>query len=492
MSTRPHSGVPAAAQQQEEHVLLLGDLLRGLWRRLWLILLVPLALAGTVALLSSLASPTYMASSTVLVVKDQDEMDDNSPIDLQSDAQDIQALVPTVTQSIDSLPVAREVARRLDFKRSPKKILDGLTVVQTVAGSQFLEITYVDTDAAVAQRVTNTAATVASERFSEISPSLSGANITSWAEASVPQATTANNLLRYSISALVVGGVLSVGLALLLALLDDRLRSRQRIEQASGVPTFGVIPEMGQRPRTKGAGPREAIAVAAGFGRETAPVGDALEGLSERLVMVTDPTGSAAEAYRALRTNLLFAPANGSPKVVVVSSPGPGEGKSVTCANLAVALAQTGKDTLVIDCNLRNPAMRDVFGLRETAGLVDILTGELGLSEAWQEPVPGLKLVTAGSVPPDPAELLSSGHFTEVVGQARERFDHVLLDSPDTDSVSDSVLLSARADGVLLVMDVRKTRKGSMLRAARDLEMVGGKIIGTVVNGVKSDSSDKG
>ncbi len=206
------------------------------------------------------------------------------------------------------------------------------------------------------------------------------------------------------------------------------------------------------------------------------------EDLSERLVVLARPENVAAEAYRTLRTNLLYAFADNPPKAIVVSSPGPEEGKSTTCANLAVALAQAGKEVLIIDCDLRAPVLHRFFGLRNVHGLVSVLTQQCNLEVAWHELTSELRVLTAGPVPYNPTELLSSQRFAEFVGQARDDFDYVLLDAPPVGLSSDAAIAAARSDGMLLVIDARRTRKSSVRRSMRSLEAIGIRVLGTVMN----------
>ena len=207
--------------------------------------------------------------------------------------------------------------------------------------------------------------------------------------------------------------------------------------------------------------------------------------LSERLVTLAKPGDVAAEAYRTLRTNLLYAFADNPPKVIVISSPGSEEGKSTTCANLAVALAQAGKEVLIVDGDLRAPALHKIFGLRNVHGLVSVLTGQRDLEEAWHELTSELKVLTAGPVPYNPTELLSSQRFAEFTGRVREDFDYVLFDAPPVSLSSDATIAAARGDGVLLVIDTQRTRKSSVRRSIRSLEAIGGRVLGTVMNKVE-------
>jgi capsular exopolysaccharide synthesis family protein len=210
------------------------------------------------------------------------------------------------------------------------------------------------------------------------------------------------------------------------------------------------------------------------------------DALPERLVMALDPSNPAAEAYRLLRTNLLYAFGDNSPKAIMLTSPGPREGKSTTCANLGVALTQASKRTLIVDCDLRKPVMHKIFGLRNFRGIVNVIAGEHDVQSVLQEPLPGLNVITVGPTPPNPAELLGSTRFAAFVKLARQEFDYVLMDAPPVEPVSDPVIIATRADGVLLIIDAQNTRKGALRQSIRSLEAVGANVIGTVMNNFKA------
>ena len=207
---------------------------------------------------------------------------------------------------------------------------------------------------------------------------------------------------------------------------------------------------------------------------------------SKDLVTLSEPDGVAAEAYRTLRTNLFYALVDDPPRVIAVTSPGPGEGKSVTCANLGVVLAQAGKDTLILDCDLRKPSMHKVFGLRSLRGMVDVLMDGRPLPEVWHEPVANLKVLPVGIVPPNPSELLESRRFSELLGRMRQEFDYVLIDAPPVGLVSDPLILATQADGTLLLVNAQKTRKATVRRSMRSLEAVEANVLGTVLNNVNA------
>jgi capsular exopolysaccharide synthesis family protein len=220
--------------------------------------------------------------------------------------------------------------------------------------------------------------------------------------------------------------------------------------------------------------------------REKAKTEVTLEDLSEYLVTITEPYSYASEAYRKSRTNLLYTLVDASPRVIAITSPNSHAGKSVTCANLGVTLAQATKNVLILDCDLRKPGMHKIFGLSNIHGITDILVGTCSLEEVWQEAVEGLKVVSVGPLRPHPTELLSSRRFAELLSQVRQDFDYVLLDTPSTQVVSDPVIITSLADGVLLVVDAQNTRKASARQSALDVEAVGAVVLGVVVNKVES------
>ncbi len=212
--------------------------------------------------------------------------------------------------------------------------------------------------------------------------------------------------------------------------------------------------------------------------------------LTKYLTTFLQPDSSGSEAYRSLRTNLLYSFADNPPKSILLTSPGPGEGKSVTCANLGVVLAQADKRTLIVDCDFRRPTIHKLFGLKNTLGIADVLIGERKLQEGWMEPTPRLKVLSVGYIPPNPAELLNSRHFSEFLASVRDEFDYVLLDSAPLAVVSDAAIVAVRADGVLFVVDAQKTRKRAVQRSIRSLEAVGANVLGAIMNRVRASEQD--
>ena len=208
--------------------------------------------------------------------------------------------------------------------------------------------------------------------------------------------------------------------------------------------------------------------------------------LSEQLVTVVDPAGASSEAYRTLRASLLYGLVDSPHKIIVIAGSGVGEGKTTACANLGVVLSQAGSSTLVMDGDLRAPKLHKLFNLPNLFGTTSAVGGEGDLREICHEPMPRLKVATAGPVPPNPTELLSAERFAEVLGQARREFDYVLVDTPPIQLVSDALDIAAHSDGVLFVIDSQNTSKASVRQSISRLDAVGARVLGTVMTKAKA------
>ena len=212
---------------------------------------------------------------------------------------------------------------------------------------------------------------------------------------------------------------------------------------------------------------------------------------SETLVTATYPGSLASEAYRTLRTNVIYGLSHASIKVIVITSPRLGEGKSTTCANLGVSLAQANRKTLILDCDFRKPTMHRIFGAPNlVGGVANVLAGDCSLSEAGKQVLPALRVMPGGPTPPNPTELLGSGSFSELLDQARKEFDYVLVDTPPTQVVSDPLVVAAQGDGVLLVLDSQRTPKRSVRQAIQSVEAVDARVLGTIMNNVRKSDRD--
>lgn len=478
----PEPGASMLGRGDEgEYIFSLADLLRIILRRLWVILLVAGVLTGVAVSFSLVQTPMYEASIKILVGQERGTNEPSIPI------YDLQQLTQTMAEGLNSRPVAEATIRQLGLRITPDEFLGNLSVEQ-VPNTQFIRVGYTDPSPERAQRVANTTGRIFSEQISEVSPMASAITATVWERAEQPDTPVSPDPVRNGLLALMLGLMLGVGLAFFLEYMDDSWDSPEEVEQISGVHTFGVIPEI-----EVSKGREKRVTRIADSPREIEPhrvPGDAKpnspDGHAGQLVTVLEPASAASEAYRTLRTNLLYALTDEPPKVIVLTSPSSGEGKSTTCVNLGVVLAQAGRNVLILDCDFRTPAVHRFFGIRNLYGIVDVLAGEYQLQEVWKEPVQGLKFVPVGHIPPNPTEVLSTRRFSELLTSLREEFDYVLVDSPPVGIVSDAAIVATHGDAVLFVLDAQKTRKGSVRQSMRSLEAVGANILGTVMNKVEA------
>ncbi len=203
------------------------------------------------------------------------------------------------------------------------------------------------------------------------------------------------------------------------------------------------------------------------------------------LITLREPRSVAAEAYRTLRTNLTFFAALDRPvETLVVTSAGPGEGKSEVLANLAVTMAQGERRTILVDADLRRPSLHEMFAVSNERGLTTMILE----TEAVQDPplldvgVENLQLMPSGPLPPNPADILGSGKMEQVIGALKERADIILFDAPPVVAVTDAAVLGTKVDGVLLVVSAGRTRRDHAERAKELLERVHIRILGAVLN----------
>lgn len=270
----------------------------------------------------------------------------------------------------------------------------------------------------------------------------------------VPAKPISPNVQETVLLAGAIGLALAVGGAFLIEYLDDTLKTPEDVERTTELATLGGIAR--------------------------------IEGhdYPEKLIAVRHPLSPTVEAYRVLRTNLQFSTVDRPARTLMVTSPGPTEGKSVTLANLAVVMAQSGLKVVIADTDLRRPVQHKIFDLPNNHGVSDaILHPNPGTVEHLLETgVDNLWLLPSGHIPPNPAELLGSERMAAVVEELKEYADIVLFDAPPTLVVADAVILSSKVDGVLMVNDAGRTRRHAAGKAVEELRRVKANLLGAVLN----------
>ena len=207
------------------------------------------------------------------------------------------------------------------------------------------------------------------------------------------------------------------------------------------------------------------------------------------LITLTDPRSPASEAYRTLRTNLMFSSVENPIQTLLVTSPVAGEGKSEALANLAVTFAQGGNKTILVDADLRRPAQHEIWGVKNV-GLTRMMLDDAALANPplIETDVENLTILPAGSDAPNPADLLSSKRMSEIIGVLKARANYVLFDSPPVLAVTDAALLGIKLDGVLLVVKSGESRRDNTLNARERLEQVNVRVVGAVLTNAPGES----
>jgi capsular exopolysaccharide synthesis family protein len=213
--------------------------------------------------------------------------------------------------------------------------------------------------------------------------------------------------------------------------------------------------------------------------------------LAAKLVTRHHPKSPVSEAFRSLRTSLRYLSPDQDYRAILVTSPGPGEGKSTVLANLAVALAQSGKTVVVFDTDLRRPSQHHIFDVPNDVGLTNLLVGESRLDSVVRKlEVENLSIITSGPIPPNPSELLQSPRMQAVLAEARSKYEYVLLDSPPVLPITDAAILSSQVDGVIMIIKSGQTRVDHAREAQQTIEKARGKLVGAVLNLVRYEGDD--
>jgi capsular exopolysaccharide synthesis family protein len=274
--------------------------------------------------------------------------------------------------------------------------------------------------------------------------------------AEVPRSPISPNVQRDVMVSFGGALALAVGLAFFFERIDNRIRTPQELKAHLGIPFLGMVPAV---PTDKNG--------------------------SNNPLLTNGVSPNFIEAFKTVRTNVLFSTAEEGLRSLVVTSAGPGEGKSIVAANLALALAQAGQRVLLIDGDMRRPRVHEIYQCPQEPGLSNVLTGNAKLSEAIRRStVPGLWLLSAGHIPPNPAELLGSRRYLDLIASLDEHFDWAILDTPPVLAVADSSIAANDASGVVFVVGSDKTSRHAARAAIEQLTAANAHIVGSVLNKV--------
>lgn len=309
---------------------------------------------------------------------------------------------------------------------------------------------------------------------------LAASNMQVVQRAELPMYPSSPKTVRNLTVSVILGLMLSVGLAFFLEYMDSTMNTPQQVWSAVSLATLGVVPHLRSlrqryHPMLADNTPSNRL--------ESGDTPD--ERFGKEIVVARDQFSMIAESYRTIRAALMLSQAERPPKVILLTSPCPNEGKTVTTLNLGIALAQSGKRVLAIDADLRKGRCHHLLHLRNQDGLANVLTGSSDVKNSIRETaIKDFYLLPRGALPPNPADLLMSQRMRDVLNELRSSFDFIVIDSPPIVAVSDAAVLSAICDGVVLVFNGQKTTSASARRALERLDKVGARMLGVILNGI--------
>ncbi len=262
--------------------------------------------------------------------------------------------------------------------------------------------------------------------------------------------------------AVVIGLMLGLGLAFLFEYLDNTIKTPGEVEQIMKVPYLGMIPLL-----------------------DVNGTGSQANGKFSELVVISQPKTVASESYRSIRTRVVFSSPEHPPQTILITSSTGEEGKTITAANLAVTMAQTGSKVVMLDCDMRKPRLHHLFGLDRDKGVSNVLVGDMNLFDVVvKTEVPNLNAIACGPIPPNPSELLGSNAMVGMLGELSETYDRIIIDSPPLVAVTDAIVLSGVVDGTVLVLRANSTSKDVARTGVSHLKAVNANMLGIILNRV--------
>jgi capsular exopolysaccharide synthesis family protein len=438
----------------------LRDYLKVLRRRWRLIATVLLVIVAAISVLTLRATPQYQSKSRIFI-----STSDASATQAYQGGNFAIQRVSSYADLVNGHELASRVAKRLQLAMSPNDLTQKISAA-VVPDTVILEISATDPSARRAQRIAQATAQELSGFVSELEtpPGRKHAPVkaTIVDPASLPTTPVSPQPVRNIGLAVLVGLLLGVAAAFVRELLDTSIKGSEDIGEVTEVPVLGRI--------------------------------QFDSGVSKQpLLSDLTSTSPRVEAFRILRTNLQFVDVDRDKKIFVVTSPMPREGKTSTASNTAIAVQSAGLRTLLIDGDLRRPQLADLFGLEPSVGLTSILLGEIDLEEAVQHhPRSGLAVLTSGTLPPNPAELLQSQAMRQVLDKVRREYDVIVIDTPPLLPVTDAALLATQADGAVVVVRQGKTTRDQLTHSMERLHAVGARPLGVTLNMVRAASRRSG
>lgn len=414
------------------------------------ILVTVLAVGGIAIFDIAVKKPVYTASTTVVIAKNDDSENSNTSAAL-NDISASQKLTNTYSEVAKSELVLNQVVQNLKLSVSAKELSKSVAI-KPIENTAIITISVRDKNAEQSAKIANEIARVFSDEITKI---FKLDNVSQLSVAATPLGPSNNTLTRDMLLAAAVSILSIAGIAFLKFYLDDTVKHSDEIEKTIGLPIAGNITKSDTKSRN-----------------------------SSELVVARAPKSIVSENIKSLRTNLQFTEIDKSIKTILVTSTNAGEGKSFVSANLAISFAQAGKKVLLVDCDLRKGRVHKLFKILNTAGLSNLLANNLKNTKSYirNTTIANLDVLTCGTYPPNPSELLASQKNKKLVFNLRSHYDIIIFDGAPVGGLADSVILSSLVDETIIVVKDASTSKNDLLETKETLEKVGARIAGIVFN----------
>ncbi len=422
-------------------------------RKRWLLILLCVTLGGASAFgLSALATPVYEAQTQLFVSA---QASTGNLVDAAQGGTFTQQRVKSYAQIVSSPDVLKPVISLLNLTRTPEELARQISASAPL-DTVLINIAVDDTSPVRARDIANAVSDEFTRQVIQLETPVGGGSspikVSVVKQADLPVVPVSPRTKVNIALGVLLGLAVGVGLAVVRDTLDTTVKRIEDLQRITGAGALGMI----------------------AYDSEAS---------KHPLITAIDPSSTRSESFRTLRTNLQFVDIDRPPRTVVITSAVAGEGKSTTACNLAITLAQAGIRVALVESDLRRPKIAEYLGVEGSVGLTSVLIGRASLDDALQTwGRCGLAVLASGPIPPNPSELLGSGHMVALLRQLQQRFDVVIIDAPPLLPVTDAAVLSRICDGAVLVVRYGKTRREQVERTAQALASVDARILGTVMN----------
>ena len=428
-----------------EKMLDIRDLLAKFKKKFYILILTTIVGLGAGIYLIKDMAPSYLSSTKIFVGKNEQILNVYSKQELETNGE----LVNTYSELMKVDDFLTETLKKYNINESVGVVKNSLNL-RASTNSPIITINYIGSDMEKSKYILDSISKAFLSQLKSVVPDSNAKVIDSVKVTEIMPSKVKRLLLGSG-----VGFIIGVIIVFMMYYVDDTINNKDKIEDLTKLPLIGEIPMYKKTLKSK----------------------------SDDFILKKSPYSIATEAYRNLRTNLRYSSIDKTIKSIAVTSSEPGEGKSSVAGNLALSLAQNGSLVIVIDCDLRRPSLHRKFGISNSKGITDVLIGNFKVDEVISVIEDRIYMVPAGPIPPNPSEMLGSKSFQVLIDELKKKYDYVIIDTPPVRVVTDAQIISAKADGTLLVVRSGISKEKQILDTLKELRKVNSNMLGIVLNG---------